>query len=417
MRKAESRTYYEREILSILLEAYERSRAAVGAAGRRPQFRLLKSPLAAAYTDELDVDRREAIEEAAEELERQGMISVMWERHGTGRIERILLAAGAAQLYQRMGRTMPLVRVEEYRTELSALTDVTVTWVRAFCIEAKESLAKNKIPSFLPKEETVRKSLIRAILSLPAMTAEAVPRRVFSQRVFGDSKYFEQCVEAALLRILRRFAEEPCETDAAYLDMAGISVHQGKLWIAGKMTFSLHGRTYFLDDFPGGIGLTYDTVASMEIDVLPAFILTVENLTNAEALTQDGAADRLLIYTAGFPNRTTQMFFQKISSQHSSVEIRHWGDLDYGGIRIFEYIHTHFFPHLVPYRMGIEDFRAYLPFAHALTDVQRKRLVTLLERVEFSLWHELIRVLLHEGKWLEQEVMLQERENLHSGVR
>ena len=417
MEQEAHRKHYEQEILTILLEKYEHSRAAIGAAGRRPQFRLLKSPLAAAYTDEMDMDAREAIHAAAEELEQQGFIHIVWERHGTGCMERILLAADASLLYQRMGQTMPLTRVEEYRAELSALTDVTVTWVRAFCTEAEAILAKNKIPSFLPKEKDVRKSLIHAILSLPAMAAEAVPRRVFSQRVFGDSKYFEQYVEAALLRILRRFAEEPCETDAAYLDMAGISVHQGKLWIAGKMAFSLHGRTYFLDDFPGGIGLTYDTVASMEIDVLPAFILTVENLTNAEALTQDGAADRLLIYTAGFPNRTTQMFFQKISSQHSSVEIRHWGDLDYGGIRIFEYLHTHFFPHLVPYRMGIEDFHTYLSFARNLTEVQRKRLVALLERVEFSVWHELIRVLLHEGKWLEQEVMLQERENLHSGVR
>ena len=111
MRQIESRAHYEREILTILLEKYERSRAAVGAAGRRPQFRLRKSPLASAYADELDADRREAIEAAAEELERQGMISVVWERHGTGQIERILLAADAAQLYERMGRTMPLMRV------------------------------------------------------------------------------------------------------------------------------------------------------------------------------------------------------------------------------------------------------------------------------------------------------------------
>ena len=417
MRQIESRAHYEREILTILLEKYERSRAAVGAAGRRPQFRLRKSPLASAYADELDADRREAIEAAAEELERQGMISVVWERHGTGQIERILLAADAAQLYERMGRTMPLMRVEEYRADISTLTLSAAIWVRRCCNAAHTILSENKIPSFLPRENEIRRDLIRAILSLPVVGENAVPKRVFSQRVFGDSKYFERCIEAPLLILLRRFAEEPCETDAAYLDMAGISGHHGKVWIAGRMDFSLHGRGYMLADFAGGIELTYDTVAAMEIDALPPSILTVENLTNAEALTQDGAADRLLIYTAGFPNRTTQMFFQKISSQHSSVEIRHWGDLDYGGIRIFEYIHTHFFPHLVPYRMGIEDFRAYLPFAHALTDVQRKRLVTLLERVEFSLWHELIRVLLHEGKWLEQEVMLQERENLHSGVR
>lgn len=408
MYPAERRKHYEQEILTILLEKYEHSLAAVGGAGRRPQFRLLKSKLAAAYTDEMDLDQREAIHAAAQELAQQGLIHIVWERHGTGHIERILLAADAPQLYARMGRTMPLVRVEEYRASLSVLDACPLTWVRALCSEAGELLARNKLPAFLPKETDVRENLIRAILALPSAVENSIPKRVFSQHIFGDSKYFEQSVEAPLLRLLRRFAEEPCESDAEYLDMAGISVHQGKLWIAGKMAFSLHGSAYSLADFPGGIGLTYDTIASMEVDALPRSVLTVENLTNAEVLARDGGADQLLIYTAGFPNRTVQTFLQKIAALHTSAEMRHWGDLDYGGIRIFEYLRAHFFPALIPYRMGVEDFYAYLSFAHTLTDMQRKRLMTLLERTEFSAWHELIHTLLHEGKWLEQEVMLLE---------
>ena len=407
MRQAESRTYYEREILSILLEKYERSRAAVGAAGRRPQFRLRKSPLAAAYTDELAVEPREAIEAAAEELERQGMISVVWERHGTGRIERILLAADAAQLYQRMGYTMPLMRVEEYRADISMLTAAAAIWVRRCCNVAHTILSENKIPSFLPKENEIRAGLIRAILSLPAAGENAVPKRVFSQRVFGDSKYFERCIEAPLLILLRRFAEEPCETDAAYLDMAGITGHHGKVWIAGHMDFSLNGRAYMLADFAGGIELTYDTVAAMEIDTLPPSVLTVENLTNAEALAQE-EVDRLLVYTAGFPNRTIQAFLSKVS-EIQPLHIVHWGDLDYGGIRIFEYLRKNFFSHLMPYRMDVKELRTHRAFAQRLTDAQQKRLKALLCREDFARWHELIRVMLSEGIWLEQEALLWEK--------
>ena len=396
MRQAESRTCYEREILSILLEKYERSNAAIGGAGRRPQFRLRKSKLAAAYTDELDADRREAIEAAAEELERQGMISVVWERHGTGRIERILLAVDAAQLYERMGRTMPLMRVEEYRADISALTAAAAIWVRRCCNAAHTILAENKIPSFLPKEKEIRRDLIRAIRSLPATGENAIPKRVFSQRVFGDSKYFERCIEA------------PCETDAAYLDMAGITGHHGKVWIAGHMDFSLHGRAYALADFSGGIELTYDTVATMEIDALPPSVLTVDNLTNAEALAQE-ATDRLLIYTAGFPNRTIQALLSKIAGKQPPT-VRHWGDLDYGGIRIFEYLRKHFFSHLMPYRMDVEELRAHRAFAQNLTDAQKKRLKELLRREAFALWHELIRVMLSEGIWLEQEALLWEND-------
>ena len=407
MRQIESRAHYEREILTILLEKYERSRAAVGAAGRRPQFRLRKSPLASAYADELDADRREAIEAAAEELERQGMISVVWERHGTGQIERILLAADAAQLYERMGRTMPLMRVEEYRADILALTAAAAIWIRRCCNAANEILSENKIPSFLPKENEIRAGLIRAILSLPAAGENAIPKRVFSQRVFGDSKYFERCIEAPLLILLRRFAEEPCDTDAAYLDMAGITGHHGKVWIAGHMDFSLNSRAYMLADFPGGIELTYDTVAAMEIDTLPPSVLTVENLTNAEALAQE-EVDRLLVYTAGFPNRTIQAFLSKVS-EIQPLHIVHWGDLDYGGIRIFEYLRKNFFSHLMPYRMDVKELRIHRPFAQRLTDAQQKRLKALLCREDFARWHELIRVMLSEGIWLEQEALLWEK--------
>ena len=57
--------HYEDIILTILLEKYENSKAAVGERGRRPQFRILKSALSADYTDEMDVDKREAIHAAA----------------------------------------------------------------------------------------------------------------------------------------------------------------------------------------------------------------------------------------------------------------------------------------------------------------------------------------------------------------
>ena len=396
---------YEEKILTILLEKYENSKSAVGEKGRRPQFRLLKSSLAPDYTDELDVDKREALHAAAQELERQGMISIVWERHGTGHMERILLAADVAELYARMRRTLPLARVEEYCAELAALSEAKTLWIQRLCRETGEMLSEKKIPAYLPKEKVLRAHLIRAILALPHAGENSIPKRVFSQRIFGNSKYFEQFVEAPLLVLLRRFTEEPCESDAEYLDMAGIAGHQGKVWIAGSMAFLLHGRRYSLADFSGGMGLTYETITEMLIDALPHAVLTVENLTNAELLARDGGEDRLLIYTAGFPNRTLQAFLRKIAAMQP-VLVQHWGDLDYGGICIFEYLRSHFFPKLAPYRMDTESFRAYLPYAQELKPTQRKRLDRLLEREEFSAWHELIRIMLDEGKWVEQEVML-----------
>ena len=144
----------------------------------------------------------------------------------------------------------------------------------------------------------------------------------------------------------------------------------------------------------------------MKIYVLPPEILTIENLTNAETLTRTVDTNHLLIYTAGFPNRTVQALLLKIAPLHWTFHIRHWGDIDYGGIRIFEFLRRRYFPTLSQYHMDVETFRAYLPFAQSLTPAQRKRLSGLLKQEDFSMWHSLIRVMLSEGKWVEQEVML-----------
>ena len=40
--------------------------------------------------------------------------------------------------------------------------------------------------------------------------------------------------------------------------------------------------------------------------------------------------DRLLIYTAGFPNRTVQALLAKVAATYFTTIVCHWGDLDYG---------------------------------------------------------------------------------------
>ncbi|WP_211233478.1 Wadjet anti-phage system protein JetD domain-containing protein [Thermicanus aegyptius] len=58
----------------------------------------------------------------------------------------------------------------------------------------------------------------------------------------------------------------------------------------------------------------------------------------------------MVIYTGGYPHRALQNFLRKLSDSllgaSGGTEICHWGDIDLGGIRIFEYLKAQFFPHL-----------------------------------------------------------------------
>lgn len=84
----------------------------------------------------------------------------------------------------------------------------------------------------------------------------------------------------------------------------------------------------------------------------------------------------------------------------------HWGDMDFGGIRIFQFIKGNVFPLVKPYRMGKEEFEQELRAGHdslmELTKEKREKL----EKMDAGELEELKRCILESGVEIEQEVQL-----------
>ena len=63
------------------------------------------------------------------------------------------------------------------------------------------------------------------------------------------------------------------------------------------------------------------------------------------------------IFCHGFFSPKEVRFLKTICDLVSEeCEFYHWGDLDYGGICIFQFIKAQVFPKLLPYKMSQEDF-------------------------------------------------------------
>ena len=84
------------------------------------------------------------------------------------------------------------------------------------------------------------------------------------------------------------------------------------------------------------------------------------------------------------------------------VEYLHTGDLDYGGVCIFQYNRRRIFPELKPFLMDAEQFERYRKEAEPLEPETLEKL----RRVEEPLLQPLIRRMLETGLGIEQEKFL-----------
>jgi hypothetical protein len=84
----------------------------------------------------------------------------------------------------------------------------------------------------------------------------------------------------------------------------------------------------------------------------------------------------------------------------------HWGDLDWGGLRIFQLLQEKVLPGLQPLYMDEKTLLAYQDYGETLHPVYRKRLEKLGQSPQYAVFHGLISLMLELNIKLEQEALL-----------
>lgn len=403
---------YKYIILSSLLSKYEASTAfqAGNLGRRRPQWSIGDSPLARDYNDEMDYAKREAINAALLELEAEGVVALAWPKHRERtEVTRVYLELGALdRAYELAGLTPKASKLSSMRTILDPLLAHPWGWVADWAQSTDAALSARKAAGLDLDAPDLYCSLARVLLALPSLT-ESTPRRVFSQRVLGDSKEFEQRVEKVLLQVLRAHGPAEYETDEEYLDSVNLVVHPKLTLLAGELEFTLNGIATSLVNFPGGLGLAHQSIKALSITALSTKpMLTVENLTTYYQVTQHQQSRwGLVVYTGGFPHSGTKQLLAKLAvaliSKTPAAEVYHWGDIDYGGIRIFQHLKETFFPSLRPYLMDVAAYREYADRGLSFEQSYALRLQALLHDERYLEWHPLLLEMLSRKVRVEQE--------------
>ena len=89
-------------------------------------------------------------------------------------------------------------------------------------------------------------------------------------------------------------------------------------------------------------------------------------------------------------------------SEKKPVEYFHTGDLDYGGVKIFEYIQKRIFPELKPMQMDVEIFTKYQEYAEPIPAEKLDKL----KKTSVPVLQELIDRMIESGLGIEQESFL-----------
>jgi hypothetical protein len=417
---------YKSKLLSLLLKKYETSKTfKTGEVSlQRPQFAInkLNNSLSKDYFDEMNYRKREWIHQALAELQENEIIEVKWPKYKEGlEIDKVYLNFNAiGNAYEIAGITPKQQKLEDIKLILSPLSEHPWQWVRSFWDYNNEALSKNQTSGLEIDNPKGYEDLVKTLLYLPTMD-EGTMKRVISHQLFSDTKYIEKHVQSRLVSIYKRFGTIELDTDIEYLDSIGIVENPPITLVSGPLIFSSRNLSIDVAELPGGIGLSFETIKELEIkDINAKAILFIENLTAYHEFLKGNIVEDTLnssnftntdhiltIYTGGYPHHALRKLLYKlkgfVQQSNNSVEVYHWGDIDYGGILIFEHLRRNYFANLKPLFMDEYTYNKYLEYGMGFSPEYADKLTALLNDDSYDLWHKLIEALLRNKIRLEQE--------------
>ena len=298
-------------------------------------------------------------------------------------------------------------------------------------------LRAGKSPSpFSLTDSDFNLDLLAVLQALSTLTAET-PHRVFSVRVFNDTKRFND-LKSALIRLARRANPEwKALNNEDLLRELNLVANPTYIHLSGNWELTdINGQIINLDSFNPSVGFSASQIDSIQkITVRAESILCIENLTSfhqqvdrytgrhVENGTYHPEAEQSGRNT---PHATCNTLHAPRPTPHATIclmgnpspAIRHllnlvpetvpiylWSDMDYGGFNILAQLRKQISPRVQPHFMDIATFENHAHLSRPLTQADRRNLKRLLFNPTLKDNHPTIEHLLQRGLKLEQEAI------------
>lgn len=402
---------YESVILNGLLDTYENSLLSRGEnkVAVHIAFPFTKKSMPA-YFDESSL-AFEDIHGAAKHLEQLGYVRIVWKGGKENHIiQKVILNEAQVSDAYRYIRRIP--KSELGKRQMQILRELAgechTPAASGFVSWLAERLRQGKsVKEFISLEDTEETELlIRAIAAIEENQEENYIRE-FSVRCFGDTKMLEKRL-GLIGKVMRRFSDEDEYEDMdiyAILAEHGIYSTPNYVYVKGTGRFCIgKGAACELDlqSLKQGIGLSgedLDTLRWTELSDVKK-VITIENLTTFFRWEEENS---ILIYLGGYHNTVRKKLLQNIYAMIPTAQYLHFGDIDVGGFEIYQDLCKRTGISFLPYLMGIEQLEKYRDCARQLSENDKKRLGTLLEKEKNSRIAPVLEYMMQHGIKLEQE--------------
>lgn len=252
---------------------------------------------------------------------------------------------------------------------------------------------------------------------------ESVFKRIFSKKYLGNTKTFEQEMQSHVISTAKKFCPdvEKEMDDTTVLQQLWIEEYAQELSLKGELHFCLkeeNGSSQEINTECYRFGTTLNSqtlehAVIKEVQNIQKIVIFENKANYISAPYKDGI---LYLFSHGYFSpkecRFLKQLHQVLKNQTScEVQYFHSGDLDYGGIKIFQYIRKTIFPELEPLQMDIHTYEAYQEFAEEIEAETLEKLKRVQD--ENPKLQELIKRLIETGKGMEQECFLIEKRGNH----
>lgn len=294
------------------------------------------------------------------------------------------------------------------------LSKVKKKWIREYYKDLlKRSENKRKADVFELLEQ--EKKYAPCFLGLDEIE-ESIFKRIFSKKYLGNTKTFEKEMEGHIISTAKKFCPdvEKEMDDTTILQQLFIEEYAQELSLKGELHFRIKEENGSFQEINTGCYCFGTTLNSQTLEhaVLDQEqkiqkIVIFENKANY--ISAPYKAGVLYVFSHGYFSPKECRFLTELYQvlKKNGVSYFHSGDLDYGGIKIFQHIRRMIFPELQPLQMDVETYEAYQEF----TEVIDPETLEKLKRVqdENPKLQELIKRLIETGKGIEQECFLIEK--------
>lgn len=390
-----------------LLDKYEKSKTFLGENQVNQKFSRRITELFPEYQDDAEYDFFCDVNEALNELQKAGLISVHYQRAGIIKsVELNLLQL--KQCYELVNRESRKVEHDWILEAMSQFRECAV--LNNYFDAQRVKISKNQKVEYFDGDKQDFLDLLTLVERICTNEEEQFVRD-FSVRYFSDSKRVEALANKAQA-LMYQYGEY--QDRESVLEECGIVKTPTYVCLKGNGRITLGDQIIDLSKLNGDMALSTASLKELDkIEILGDCVVTVENLTSFH--DYNGVED-FVIYLGGFHNTTKRKFLVNLYEQNRDKEYMHFGDIDAGGFYIYEHLKL---KTGIPFKtlyMNVETLKKYRSQTKTLTQVDRRRIESLLKKLDVKYkggktdmdYREVLRYMLDNNCKLEQEVLYDE---------